>query len=62
MYSTRYVTSYSMLDVYAGSIIVVNFNGAISACKYTLTCTSILAILAVVMQLYYYCNKTIHTL
>ena len=24
-----------MLDVYAGSIIVVKFNGAISACRYT---------------------------
>ena len=26
-----------MLDVYAGSIIVVKFNGAISACRYTYT-------------------------
>ena len=24
-----------MLDVYAGSIIVVKFNGAVSACRYT---------------------------
>ena len=48
-----------MLDVYAGSIVVVKFNGAISEVHVgTLTCTSTLAIPAVVMQLYYYCNKT----
>ena len=26
-----------MLDVYAGNVIDVNFNGAISACRYTYT-------------------------
>ena len=51
------IGSYSMLDVYAGSIIIIKFNGAIVHVG-TLTCTSTFAILAVVMQLYYYCNKT----